>query len=804
MPELAQELAPLISEKRWDPSLEAGVFKRWEEGGIYSFNPKIADKPIWSIDTPPPYCSGAWHMGGALHYSSIDIIARYKRMMGFNVNFPMGVDRNGLPIEVQAEKEYGVRMNSTPRQEFLDLCRELLDKYEKQILQICAALGFSMNSLTPSGIYRTDSPEYRKLTQATFIELWNKGLIYEDDRPNNWCTSCGTTIADAEIEYRDDTTKLSYLKFTVKESGDVLEIATTRPELLCACAAVLVHPDDARYKHLHDGTKHAIVPIFGKEVPIITNPAAQMEFGTGVVMICSYGDYTDVRLFRDLGLKPTAAITADGRMSDAAGINYAGLKVVAAREKVLEDLNSGEFVTRTEILAHRTPICWRSKTPIEFIHMKEYYLKQVQFVEDLIRIADEINFHPPQSKQILLDWAKSVNLDWPISRRRFYGTEIPLWYCRKCREPILPPPGKYYRPWMEPPPIKSCHKCGCTEFEGEKRTFDTWMDSSISELFITGYIRDDALFGKAFPCSIRPQGKDIVRTWLYYTLLRSYQLFGKRAFDHVWISGHVVDEHGEKMSKSVGNVVAPEPVIKEFGSDSLRFLACTEATLGNDIRFSKERLKGASRFVQKLFNVSRFISSFPQLKEPPKRLEPADRWILAELDRTVREAKAGYESLDFFVPANAVKGFVWDVFADHYIELVKPRAYNRNGTFTKEEQESAFFALHEVMRTCLKLLAPIVPFVTDYVWTSVYSETGGSIHLEDFPQDLHRDEGVSGAEITAALKELNGRVWNSKKTAGLSMRAEFAGTLEIPAVMQDFAADVCEMHNAKKESVKII
>ncbi|RLF09620.1 MAG: valine--tRNA ligase, partial [Thermoprotei archaeon] len=405
---------PSIKEARWDHRREEELLRKWEEEELYVFNPS-SGKPIFSIDTPPPYPSGPWHVGAAAHYAQIDMVARYFRMKGYEVLFAFGVDRNGLPVEVQAEREYGVKAHEVGRERFLELCSQFLDKVERDLIQIAWRLGLSCDL---KNYYRTDSPEFRALTQATFIELWRKGLIYQDDRPTNWCPSCRTTIADAEIEYEERETELVYIRFKVKETGAPLIIATTRPELLCTCAAVVYNPSDERYVHLEGLT--AVVPIYGQEVPIMPHSYAKPEFGTGLVMVCSFGDYSDIRLFRELGLKAKIAINPDGKMNDVAG-PYAGLSVEEARHRIVEDLEKQGLIEKRERIVHRTPICWRSKDSIEFIAMPEYYLKQVEFKQRLLEVIDEMEFHPPEHKQLLVNWVKSVTTDWLISRRRFYG-----------------------------------------------------------------------------------------------------------------------------------------------------------------------------------------------------------------------------------------------------------------------------------------------------------------------------------------------------------------------------------------------
>ncbi len=775
-------MEPKLKEKRWNPKKEPEIFSLWEKEELYKFDPNT-DKPVFSIDTPPPYASGKWHVGGAIHYAQIDMIARYMRMKGYAVHFPMGIDRNGLPVEVQAEKTYNINMWETPREKFLELCRGLLDEYENDILNVCRMMGYSMNSLKPEDVYRTDSPEYRKITQATFIRLYKKGLVYEAYRPNNWCPRCKTTLADAELEYKKSTTKLVYVKFKLKDEDGYITVATTRPELLPACKVIIVHPDDDRYKHLHH--KKAIAPIFGQELEIIPHQEANPEFGTGAVMICSYGDQTDVRLFRELKLEPKIVVNTDGKIVEGYG-KYSGLPIREAREQIIKDLEEMGLVEKIDYIEHNIPICWRCKTPVEFIPMKEWYLKQTEFLKDLEKNIPKIKFHPDHSKHILFNWIKSVTIDWPISRRRYYGTEIPIWYCKCNHHVILPEEGKYYQPWKDKPPVDKCPVCGCTEFEGEWRTFDTWFDSSISALYISGYNRDEKLFKKAFPVSLRPQGKEIVRTWLYYTLLRVYQLTGKMAFKHVWISGLVMDEKGEAMHKSKGNVVYPGPIVEEYGADALRLAGATDAKLGSDIRFSKERVAAASRFIQKLWSIARFVSFFPTVEEKPA-LQEADKWVLAELNKLIKEVTALYDDFDFF-GAQYVINFVWDIFADHYIELVKGRAWEGN----EVEKKAAWWTLHEVLKAVLKLLAPVIPFVTDYIYRELYGKT---VHLEQFPELYEVEEDY--LKLTEIITNVNSAIWKAKRSKKLSLKSPLK-KLYLPSDLKGLENDLKRMHHASE------
>ena len=401
-------MEPKITEKAWEPILEEKILKKWDDTGINDF---VIQNSNYTIDTPPPYPSGRpWHIGAASHYAQIDMIARTAKMSGKNVYFPIGIDRNGLPVELYTEKKHNIRMRETERGEFLELCKNALDDLEAEMIQIMKSLGISGDF---KNYYRTDSEEYRKFTQSTFIELWKKGVIYLATRPNNYDWVSGTTIADAEIVYDEISTKLVYMKFFIKDTSDKIIIASTRPELLCACKTVIVHPEDSRYSELIG--KKLIIPLTNNEVEIKPHHSAKMEFGSGAVMVCSYGDQNDVALFRELQLDEVVAIGLDGRMTKDAG-DYEGLKPKQARKKIIEDLEKAEFVEKIEDISHRTPLSERSKTPIEIIPMEEYYLKQKDSVEKMRQAGTQIKFYPDMHKQILMNWLDSISIDWPISR----------------------------------------------------------------------------------------------------------------------------------------------------------------------------------------------------------------------------------------------------------------------------------------------------------------------------------------------------------------------------------------------------
>ncbi len=768
-------MEPKIQEKVWDPKLESNIRKKWEDSKLYEFH---SDTDGYTIDTPPPYPSGRpWHIGAAAHYAQIDMIARTARMNGKNVYFPMGIDRNGLPVELYTEKKHGIRMRETERGKFLNLCEDALDDLEAEMIQIMKNLGLSCDF---DNYYRTDSEEYRALTQSTFIELWKSDSIYLANRPNNYDWVTGTTIADAEIIYEELPTKLVHMKFKVKDGEEVI-IASTRPELLCACKAVIVNPEDVRYSDLVG--KKVIVPISNQEVEIQAHHSAQIVFGSGAVMVCSYGDHNDVALFRELDLEEVIAIGQDGRLTEAAGA-YAGLKPKQARTKIIEDLESKGLVEKIEEISHRTPVSERSRTPIEIIPMEEYYLKQKESVGKMKELGAQIKFYPEMHRQILMNWLDSIKIDWPISRRRFYGTEIPIWYCKKCSEPYLPEPGKYYQPWYLECPAKKCPKCGFTEFVGEERTFDTWMDSSVSPLFITKFKKDEEFFKRTYPTAVRPQAKDIVRTWLYYTLLRCENLTGEKPWSEAWIMGYGLDEKGLKMSKSKGNALDPLPIIEKFGADTFRFWSASEVNHGNDFRCSEQKIESTKKFLTKLWNVSRFLSSFPIVESAD--LADTDKWIISELDKLVKDCKAGFDEYNFFIPAIAIREFTWNVFAAQYIEMAKARAYGIG--FSDAERDGAIYTLHKVLSTLLKLLAPITPYITDFLWQTLYSDK--SIHTE---QQAKEESNEDLTQHTQAISDFNSKVWNEKKEKGLHLPDSIK--IEIPKELEIFRKDLVAMHH---------
>ncbi len=789
----------LKDTKNWNNEIEKKITDNWKKDEMFKFNPK--NKKIYSIDTPPPYVNSPIHIAQAVTYCYMDFFARFKRMKGFEVVFPLGLDRNGLPIEMAAEKKFNVSPFKVGREKFLEYCRELINKGSEGTKNSFSRLGISFTSYKEGkhigAVYETDSEEYRALTQSTFIELYKKGLVYEDSRVSNWDPKLQTTIADSEIDYKDIESSFNDVKWKVKETGEEIIIGTTRPELMCSCGMVIFNPKDKRYKHLEGKT--AIVPLFEKEVPIKSHPLAEIEKGTGIAMMCSAGDLSDIQFFREMKINPIISINVDGTMNSNAGFLKC-LKVREAREKIIEELKNKKLLVKQEKITHRTPISERSKAEIEFIEMPEFYLKQMDFVKDIRKIQKKIKFYPESARKILNAWLDSIAIDWPISRRRFYATEIPLWYAEEENEKLiaLPQPGKYYQPWKENVPkdadvldkegkVIGKAKDFDLEWKGETRVFDTWMDSSISDLFILKYKQDEKFFDRAFPCSLRPQGKEIVRTWLYYTILRGYLETGEACFDETWVHQHLLDDRGNKMSKSLGNSIDPQEVIETSGAEAIRFWASTEGDLSkSDLKVSKERIHSELKTLNKLLNVSKFVMMFEKPSKKPSKVNSLDKLFIDYVEDLTEFCDTSYSAYDFFNPAIKLRRFIWEIFASHYIELVKARAYNQEKKFSKMESDSARYSLHFILERLLILLYPIIPQVT----TTIAEEKKIDLLKADWPKVI---KGKSDLKLVESILKFNSEVWKIKKEKGISLRGEIKD-VKIPKKLKEFELDLVVTH----------
>lgn len=785
--------------KSWSTEIENQINSEWNELDLYSFDIN-SNKKIYSIDTPPPYVNAPIHIGQALTCCYMDFFARYKRMRGYQVIFPLGLDNNGLPIEMGAEKKFNISAFEVGRDKFLDYCKKLLKEAGTATKDTFSRLGISFTSYEEGdhigSVYQTDSPAFRSLTQSTFIDLYKKGLIYEDKRINNWDTKLKTTIADSEIDYENLPSTFNYIKWKIKDSSEEILIGTTRPELICSCGMVIFNPGDLRYKHLEG--KIVLSPIFNKEILIKSHPAADPEKGTGIVMMCSAGDLSDIQFFREQNLEPIISINQDGTMNENSS-QYCGLTIKEAREKIISDLKSKGLLEKQEKIVHRTPVSERSGTEIEFIEMDEYYVKQLDFREEIRKLSEKINFYPISSKRILDTWIDSISIDWPISRRRFYATPIPIWFAYKDNQKLIAIPNKkgYFEPWKQEVDSDfevylNNKKIGVVsdfkdlKWTGESRVLDTWMDSSITELFILGYNKNLELFKKAYPASLRPQGKEIVRTWLYYTLLRGYFETKEPCFNDVWIHQHIVDEKGYKMSKSKGNVIDPLKLLDDYGADAIRMWGAIEGDLSKqDLKCSEEKIKSELKTLTKLINIVKFVDQFEKPNKPKKIVE-LDQLFIDYIEDLTKRTRDLYDVYDFYNPSLELRKFIWDLFSSHYIELVKSRAYNQENLFSKEESDSAKYAMNYILERFLYLIYPIVPRISFLIARDRNIDILTSLFPE--PNKTKMD-----LKLIKDLTDFNSSVWKIKKESGLSLKNEVKG-IEIPKSLEIFEKDLRASH----------
>ena len=824
---------PRLNEKRWSVDLEKKIQSEHSANSVeytkrYGFNP-ASGKEIFVIDTPPPYPSGTWHIGAVAQYSMIDVIARSQRLLGKEVYFPWGVDRNGINIEFTVEKNTKRKMKTYDRAEFLQLCEETIEEFTQAMRNTARRVGLSCDF---DREYLTDAPDYRSVTQSIFVELFKNGTIIEDLRPNIYDPVEGTTIADAEVERLQRKTKLVDVKWQL-DDGSNLIISTTRPELICACGVVVVHPDDERYQHLVGQKIKLPLPVSGRDnyVEIKTHPSVKSEFGSGVLMVCSFGDQNDVAVFRELGLTPFQAINLDGCMTELAG-QWSGLPVIEARKAVIEYLDSNDQIDKIEEREQEVPVSERGKNPVEIILLKEWYVRQTHIQDRMRELIEDITFHPVRNRQFLLDWMDNISIDWPISRRRWYHTEIPIWYSSDEKYVIVPPSGSYVQPWREQPPSgsrvldrESREDVGSYEemsetlgqVTGEEKVFDTWMDSSNSNLFVSGYLNHPEVFEKSFPTALRPQGKEIVRTWLYYTLLKSALLLDKPGFQHVWIDGLGMDPWGRKMSKSLGNgidadsvlecgsggrtgswkVKGPEKTVNlkanKIGSECFRLWKACDAQVGDDFQINPEEIE--QRYfgvLTKLFNVARFASQFEvpnDLDNMPDELNIEDEWILHEFNTVMSEVKESWESLDIYTATQALKSFGTGILPSHYLEMVKSRLYDGD--------VKAAWTIHRIVRDFMSAFSPICPFFTHHISQTIYGVS--AVDVDEFPNnpfaanfDQTRSDYLKSKSFD--LQAFNGEVWGTKKENGISLNQPITGIV-IPDNLSEFTDILTSMHS---------
>ncbi|MEY4458239.1 MAG: valyl-tRNA synthetase [Actinomycetota bacterium] len=765
-----------IPEKPALEGLEAKWGETWETEGTYSFDRaravQLGKDSVFSVDTPPPTASGSLHIGHVFSYTHMDLAARYQRLNGKVIFYPMGWDDNGLPTERRVQNYYGVRCDPTlpyidgfvppfeggdnksskaadqvpiSRRNFIELCEKLTVEDEKQFEDLWRTLGLSVDWRQT---YRTIGDESQRTAQRAFLRNVQRGEAYQADAPTLWDVTFRTAVAQAELE--DKEMPGAYHSIVFHGANGDITIDTTRPELLPACVALVAHPEDERYKPLFGTTVRT--PLFGVEVPVMPHHLAQPDKGTGIAMVCTFGDTTDVTWWRELQLPTRAIMGFDGRIvSEApAGIDteeqraiyaeLAGKTVFSAKARIVELLTeSGEMIGQARPIQHPVKFFEKGDKPLEIVTTRQWYIsngaKDESLRSRLLERGTQVDFHPDFMRVRYDNWVEGLNGDWLISRQRFFGVPIPVWYPLDADgNPVYDSP---ILPAEESLPVDPTSQAapGYTEdqrgkaggFQGELDIMDTWATSSLTPQIAGRWAEDDELWNLVFPYSLRSQGQDIIRTWLFSTVLRAELEHGQAPWANAGISGFIVDPDRKKMSKSKGNVVTPQGMLDEHGSDAVRYWAAS-SRLGTDAAFDPEnpkQIKIGRRLAIKVLNAAKFVYSFAHT-DGAEVTEELDRDMLRRLAEVVRSATESYEKFDHARALEVTEQFFW-TFTDDYLELVKERAYREAGS---EGQASAVAALRLAIDVFLRLLAPVLPFATEEVWRWTHA---GSIHTSSWP-----------------------------------------------------------------------
>jgi valyl-tRNA synthetase len=801
-------------EAKWGPS--------WDSLGTYSFDKSAAKESIYSIDTPPPTVSGSLHVGHVFSYTHTDLIARYQRMIGKEVYYPMGWDDNGLPTERRVQNFYGVRCDPTlayqdgfvppfeggdgksskaadqipiSRRNFIELCEKLTLEDEKHFEALWRQLGLSIDW---SQTYQTISPDAQAVSQKAFLNNLARGEAYQAMAPTLWDVTFRTAVAQAELEDRDQPGAYHRIGFDGPDGKIFIE--TTRPELIPACVALVAHPDDERYQPMFGKTVKT--PLFGVEVPVVAHHLAQKDKGSGIAMICTFGDVTDVIWWRELDLPNRAILGWDGRIiseapdviSDAKGkeifAQLAGKTVFSAKQTIVELLQqSGDMIGEPKPITHPVKFFEKGDKPLEIVSTRQWYIRNggrdQALREKLIELGKGLKFHPDFMRVRYENWVNGLTGDWLISRQRFFGVPIPVWY--QLDADGNPDFDKVLTPNAAALPVDPSTDTpeGFTEsqrgvpngFIGEVDIMDTWATSSLTPQLAGGWIADPEKYAKVFPFDLRPQGQDIIRTWLFSTVLRSFQEEGVLPWSDAALSGWILDPDRKKMSKSKGNVVVPNDLLDEHGSDAVRYWAAS-ARLGTDAAFDVGQMKVGRRLAIKVLNAAKFVLSFEATTETSEVSEPIDRAMLSALSEVVERAGIAFQAYDHTKALEVAETFFWN-FTDDYLELVKERAYGQ--ATTPQAQASAVLALRIALHTQLRLLAPFIPFATEEAW-SWWQE--GSIHRSVWPEASELagfTKGQAASMLQSASEALMG-VRKAKSDQQLSMKAEISSlTIKAPA-----------------------
>jgi valyl-tRNA synthetase len=789
--------------KRYQPStIEPQLQTLWQASGIYHFDPGVAG-PVYSIDTPPPTVSGHLHLGHVYSYSQTDFMARFWRMNGYHVFYPMGYDDNGLPTERLVEKRLGIRATEVGRQAFIEKCLQVSVEAEKDYEALWQRLGLSIDWRYT---YRTIDDLARRTAQLSFIDLYRKGLAYRQKAPAIWCPECRTAIAEAELSDLDRESAFYTLAFRL-ENGETLPIATTRPELLPACVAVFVHPDDARFQNLVG--QQVTVPLFGQKVPVMQDHGADPQKGTGAVMCCTFGDTADVQWWYTHHLPLVEAIGPDGRMTDAAG-EWSDLKSSEARKQIVKTLEERGLLLGQQHIPQSVRVHERCDTPVEYIVTQQWFVHVLEFKRELLEAGEKIAWHPAHMQARYRDWIEGLKWDWCISRQRYFGVPFPVWYCDACGAVSLADEAQLPVDPFECRPASPC-KCGGTSFTPEQDVMDTWATSSLSPQIVGRWLADEKLYARVFPFSLRPQAHEIIRTWAFYTITKAQHHFRALPWKEVAISGWGLAPEGTgKISKSRGGgPIAPIAMIEKYSADAVRYWAAS-TSFGKDSVISEDKVQAGAKLVTKLWNVAQFSQRFlegylpspsPCPLPPPMlgegggagvgggiHLSLADRWILSRTQRLIRRVTDLFRDYEYATAKSETEAFFWKDLADNYLEMAKLRLYEG----PPDASEGARYTLYQVLLTMLKLFAPILPYVTEQIYRHVFAPvaaglvpaqeqattrvapTNQSIHLSRWPTPDETLEDDWIENVGEALIEAVTTVRRYKTEHGLALGAELA------------------------------
>ena len=751
-------------DKKYDfKNAEKEMQNLWKKYDIYRFHNGEA-KRVFSIDTPPPTVSGSLHIGHIFSYTQAEIIARFKRMQGFDVFYPFGFDDNGLPTERLVEKTEKIHARDLPRSEFVAKCMAVSVKYEEEFKQMWESLGFSVDW---NQQYRTVIPKTQRISQRSFLELVKMNKAYRKESPVLWCTECQTSIAQAELDTKDLDSTFNYLEF--KTDRAALTIATTRPELLYGCVCLFVNPRDERYVSYIGET--AKVPLYDFTIPILADEEVSMEKGTGVVMCATFGDATDATWFEKYKLPLKQVIKPDGRINDE--VPYLGrMKVKEARGEIIRLLKEKSLLIKQEEITHTVAVHERCGKEVEIIPSSQWYIDILSEKERFLRAADEINWYPSSMKTRYQLWVENLKWDWCISRQRYFGVPFPVWYCKNCGRELFADEEELPVNPMESTPKKTC-SCGCTEFLPETAVFDTWATSSVTPLINARFGEKDDRSDIILPMGMRTQAHEIIRTWTFYTIVKSLYHTNQIPWKDIMVSGFVLAKKGEKISKSKNNAVnSPASLIDSHSADVLRYHSAN-SKLGTDTFFSEEELKNSKRFVTKLWNASRFVLSHLEDVDIDYKvnLKPVDLWILEKVKETTLKVTDLLNKYEIGQARHEIDDLFWKDFCDYYIEIIKERLYqpDKHG---KEARKSGQYAIYYALLGILKLYAIYTPHITDYIYQEFYRDREKEISIHNLCWETEGNINQELLTFGEELKKTIMEVRRYKSENNLSMKDE--------------------------------